>query len=440
MKSATFCKSILLSVSLILASSAFAATTNSFQIGNPVTVNGTALKPGDYTVKWDGNAPNVELSILQGTHLKAKVTARLVELKAPAEKTEAIEQENTGRANTLTGIQFQGKTTTLEFGGSEASAGVLLVANQGDADLGIVDPHSAQQVARIVEGGTTGHEVAVSLDGKTAYVPIYGDSSVGEAGTDGRDLVAIDIASRKVVGHLDFGHGVRPHCAVMNPQDGMLYVTTELDQTVTIIDPKTLQVVGVIPTGQEQSHMLVISHDGRFGYTANVSAGTVSVLDIPARKLLSVIPVSTKVQRISISADDKWVFTADQAKPQLAVIDTATNKLKTWISIAAPGYGTASTLDGRWLLVCVPGASQVSVVDLRTLQVIRTISVPKVPHEIVISFDDKTAYVSCIRSKKVAAIDLSDWSVKSLIDAGDSVDGMAWAAPVAIQQIVNAAR
>ena len=73
MKSATFCKSILLSVSLLLASSAFAATTYSFQIGNPVNVNGTALKPGDYTVKWDGNGPNVELSILQGSRLKAKV-------------------------------------------------------------------------------------------------------------------------------------------------------------------------------------------------------------------------------------------------------------------------------------------------------------------------------------------------------------------------------
>jgi DNA-binding beta-propeller fold protein YncE len=210
----------------------------------------------------------------------------------------------------------------------------------------------------------------------------------------------------------------------------LLYVTTELDKTVTIIDPKTLHIVGVIPTGQEQSHMLVTSRDGRFGYTANVSAGSVSVLDIPGRKLISVIPVSTKVQRISISVDDKWVFTADQAKPQLAVIDTATNKVKTWIPIAAPGYGTASTLDGRWLLVCVPDASQVSVVDLNTLQVVRTIAVPRVPHEIVISPDDKTAYVSCIRTKKVAAINLSDWSVKSLIEAGESVDGMAWAARI----------
>jgi YVTN family beta-propeller protein len=429
MKFATFSKSIVLSLSLILAWSAFAATKDTFQIGNPVTVNGTVLKPGEYIVQWDGNGPNVVLSILQGKKEMAKGMARLVELTAPAGKNEAIERENTGEANTLTGIRFQGKTAALELEAEAAgTTGVLLVANQGDADLGIVDPNSAQQVARIVEGGTTGHEVAVSLDGKTAYVPIYGDSSVGEAGTDGRDMVAIDIASRKVVGHLDFGHGVRPHCAVMNPKDGLLYVTTELDQTVTIIDPKTLQVVGVIPTGQEQSHMLVISHDGRFGYTANVSAGTVSVLDVPGRKLLSVIPVSTKVQRISISADDKRVFTADQAKPQLAVIDTTTNKVKTWIPIAAPGYGTASSLDGRWLLVCVPDASQVSVVDLKTLQVVRTVAVPRVPHEIVISPDDKTAYVSCIRTKKIAAINLSDWSIKSLIDAGESVDGMAWAA------------
>ena len=53
----------------------------------------------------------------------------------------------------------------------------------------------------------------------------------------------------------------------------MLYVTTELDKTVSIIDPKTLKIVGSVPTGQEQSHMLVLSRDGSRGYTANVGPG-----------------------------------------------------------------------------------------------------------------------------------------------------------------------
>jgi len=65
-------------------------------------------------------------------------------------------------------------------GNAETGPGFLLAVNQGEATLGIVDPQAGKQVATIAEGGVTGHEVAVSLDGKTAYVPIYGDSSVGK--------------------------------------------------------------------------------------------------------------------------------------------------------------------------------------------------------------------------------------------------------------------
>jgi YVTN family beta-propeller protein len=313
-------------------------------------------------------------------------------------------------------------------GNAETGRGLLLAVNQGEATLGIVDPQAGKQVATIAEGGVTGHEVATSLDGKFAYVPIYGDSSVGDPGSDGRELVVIDIGSRKVVQRFDFGHGVRPHCVVMNPNDGLLYVTTELDHTITIIDPKTLKLVGTIPTGQAESHMLVLFHDGRFGYTANVGPGTVSVLDLKARKLISVVPVSGKTQRISISVDDRTVFTADQTKPRLAVIDTATNKLKTWISLSASGYGTATTRDGRWILVAMQSTSQVAVIDLQTSQVVRTIDVPPAPHEIFISPNNDVAYVSCTKSGKIAAISLADWSIKNLIPAGNRVDGLGWAA------------
>jgi DNA-binding beta-propeller fold protein YncE len=313
-------------------------------------------------------------------------------------------------------------------GNAETGRGLLLAVNQGEATLGIVDPQAGKQVATIAEGGVTGHEVATSLDGKFAYVPIYGDSSVGDPGSDGRELVVIDIGSRKVVQRFDFGHGVRPHCAVMNPNDGLLYVTTELDRSITIIDPKTLKLVGTIPTGQAESHMLVLSHDGRFGYTANVGPGTVSVLDLKARKLISVVPVSGKTQRISISVDDRTVFTADQTKPRLAVIDTATNKLKTWISLSASGYGTATTRDGRWILVAMQSTSQVAVIDLQTSQVVRKIDVPPAPHEIFISPNNDVAYVSCTKSGKIAAISLADWSIKNLIPAGNRVDGLGWAA------------
>jgi DNA-binding beta-propeller fold protein YncE len=305
----------------------------------------------------------------------------------------------------------------------------LLVVNQGDVDVSIVDPAAARQVATVAENvtGVHGHEVAASPDGRWAYVPIYGSTGVGKPGIDGHEMLVVDLASHKVSGHLDFGHNVRPHDPVYDPVSGMLYVTTELDKTVTVINPKTLKIVGSIPTGQVQSHMLAVSKDGKRGYTANVGPGTVSVLDMVGRKTVAVIPVSGMVQRIALSADDKTVFTADQTKPQLAVIDTATNKVKGWVPLAGTAYGTAATKDGRWLLVTVPSVNQVAVVDLNTLKVVRSITVPSTPQEILARPDGKVAYVSCNASGKVAAIDLGQWKVQSLIDAGKGADGLGWA-------------
>lgn len=308
-----------------------------------------------------------------------------------------------------------------------ASSGWLLVANKGDHALGIIDPGGNQQSAEVPEGGITGHEVIASPDGKTAYVPIYGNSGVGKPGTDGTKLAVIDLESRRVTSDVDFGHGVRPHCPMFGPKDGLLYVTTELNKTVSIIDPRTLKIVGSIPTDQPESHMLILSHDGRRGYTANVGPGTVSVLDIQARKTLKVIPISHETQRISITPDDKLVFTADQTKPQLAVIDTGSDTVTHWIPLPGLGYGTAPTHDGRWLIVAVPTVNKVAIVDLTSLNVVHTIDVPKAPQEVLVRPDDKVAYVSCDSSHQIAAINIPDWNVEKLIDAGKGADGLAWA-------------
>lgn len=312
--------------------------------------------------------------------------------------------------------------------GGSTSRGLLLVANKAAHTVGIIDPQSGQQIATIAEGGITGHELVASPDGKTAYVPIYGDSGVGKPGTDGNNIVVMDIASRKIVGNVDFGHGVRPHCAAFGPQDGLLYVSTEIDKSISLIDPHTLKIVGSISTGQPESHMFVIAPDGRHAYTANVGPGTISVLDLEKRKMIEVIPISPQIQRISISVDGRRVFTSDQTKPQLAVVDTSTNKVNAWVPLPAPGYGSAPTPDGHSLVIAIPPANKVAVVDLDTMKVTHTIDVPASPQEVLVRPDGRVAYVSCDASHKVAVIRVSDWTVEKLIDAGAGTDGLAWAA------------
>jgi hypothetical protein len=116
MKFATVSKSLVLGLALLLASSAFAGTKANLQINNPVSVNGTTLKAGDYKVQWEGAGPNVELSILHGKDVVAKVPARVIELQAPAASDAAVTRTNGSGPNTLAGLRFEGKKFAIELG------------------------------------------------------------------------------------------------------------------------------------------------------------------------------------------------------------------------------------------------------------------------------------------------------------------------------------
>jgi hypothetical protein len=70
---ATLRKSLVLGMVLLLCASAFAANKGNLRLDDPVTVNGTTTtKPGDYKVQWEGNGPNVDLSLTQGKNMIAK--------------------------------------------------------------------------------------------------------------------------------------------------------------------------------------------------------------------------------------------------------------------------------------------------------------------------------------------------------------------------------
>jgi YVTN family beta-propeller protein len=310
---------------------------------------------------------------------------------------------------------------------SNANTGLLLVVNKGNRTLSIVDPEAGRQLAAVPVKGITGHEVAASPDGRTAWVPIYGDSGVGRPGSDGRTISVVDLNTRSVIASIDLGAPTRPHGAVFGPTDGRLYVTAELTRSIKVIDPTTRKVVDSIPTGEPESHMLVISSDGKRGYTSNVGAGTISAIDLRSKKVLAVIPVSRIVQRIAISTDDHWVFTADQTTPQVVIIDTQTNTVKRRFPLTDVGFGMTPTHDGRRLLITHPSSDSVSVLDLHSMKVDQVIHTPASPQEILIRPDDQVAYISCDQSKQIAVVNLRSLQIERLIDVGAGADGLAWA-------------
>ncbi|MFZ0864232.1 MAG: hypothetical protein ABR881_02110 [Candidatus Sulfotelmatobacter sp.] len=118
MKFATVSKSVVMGLAVLLASSAFAATKASLNLQSPATINGTKLKAGDYKLEWDGSGPNVEVSIVQGKNVLAKVPAKVVDLNSPAPNSAAIVKMNGDGTSTLAGARFEGKKFALEIGES----------------------------------------------------------------------------------------------------------------------------------------------------------------------------------------------------------------------------------------------------------------------------------------------------------------------------------
>ncbi|HET8921675.1 MAG TPA: hypothetical protein VFN26_01620 [Candidatus Acidoferrum sp.] len=306
------------------------------------------------------------------------------------------------------------------------SSGLLVVANQKEHTVLIVDPDKRAELAKIVVG-VNGHEVIVSKDGLFAYVPIYGNSGVGRPGTDGSTIDVVDLEKRKLSATIDLGKPLRPHRAEFGP-DGLLYVTAELANAVDVLDPATRKVIAEIPTGQEQSHMLVISPDGRRGYTANVGAGSVSVLDLVNRSLVTTIPVAKMVQRISMTPDGLQVFTHDQGAARIAVIETATNKITGWIGLPAPAYASEPTPDGRELLALSP-SGKLFVIDLASRNVRESFDIPASNGEILISPDAKFAFASCPQAGIIEILDLGANKLESPITLTPGVDGLAWMSP-----------
>jgi DNA-binding beta-propeller fold protein YncE len=256
-----------------------------------------------------------------------------------------------------------------------AQTGTLVVVNQKLHAVDLVDPQTGK-LLRTISVGVNGHEIALSPDTHTAYVPIYSNTGVGKPGTNGRTIDVLDLPSAKVVKEIDLGHPVRPHKVLLAP-DGMLYVSAELDQAIEIVDPVKGLVVAQIPTGAEASHIFAVNREWTRAYTANVLAGSVSVLDLKTRKLIKVIPLTKRVQRMAISNDGRYAFTSDNELPRVAVIDTRTNALKEWVPVTGIPYVTQPTADGKYLVAAAAvdgGKGVLNVIDLKTLKVMRVIA------------------------------------------------------------------
>ena len=117
-------KMIVLTFALLLSTSLFAASSGSLNLTQPVQLNGTQIKPGNYKVTWEGTGPEVTVSVMKGKEVVAKAPAHVKELGKNPGADASLLQKNSDGSTSLNGIRFGSKKISLEFSEETAAAGM----------------------------------------------------------------------------------------------------------------------------------------------------------------------------------------------------------------------------------------------------------------------------------------------------------------------------
>ena len=208
---------------------------------------------------------------------------------------------------------------------TNGARGLIAVDKRGTKVL-FLDPVSYETEVVLEDFSRTAHELLVVPETGLAYVPIFGDGVHGRNPNPGHLLCIIDLAKRAHVGDIDLRPLIAPHTLKLGP-DGFIYITCENSAVVAVIDRASHKVVDAINSGSTNGHRLIISPDGQRLYTENEEDATVSVIDLPKRKLLGKIATPRPLAGIAISADGRTVVAVDDIEPALFLIDTASEQV-----------------------------------------------------------------------------------------------------------------
>ena len=126
MKSSLFSKIMTLATVTLLIAGAYAAGPvhkGNLQVNDAVQLNGKQLAPGNYTVTWQGEGPNVDLRISRGNKEVATAEAKIVQLDKKAGE-DAAEVNSASGTRELTALRFAGSKLQLDLvGGGSAHGG-----------------------------------------------------------------------------------------------------------------------------------------------------------------------------------------------------------------------------------------------------------------------------------------------------------------------------
>jgi YVTN family beta-propeller protein len=328
----------------------------------------------------------------------------------------------------------------------------ILVLEKEQNTLVIVDPVNLTIVAR-VPAGSNPHEVAVSDDGKIAYISNYSGNNT---------ISRVDLVAQKPLTPIDLGAMRSPHG--LEFVSGKLFFTAEDAKIVGHYDPATDKIDWIVGTGQDRTQMVIASKDLKTILTSNVSSGTISVITQvapgqgrgpggpggppPGRGSaggpggpppgrgpgggapdwqVTNIPVGHGSEGFDLTPDGKELWVANAQDKTISVIDLAAKK----VVATLPSTGNANrlkiTLDGKYAFVSDLGGTDMLIIDVATRKPFKTMKMGASSEGLLMAPDGMHVYTTLNDHDSMAVIDLKTFTVTGEVKTGRGPDGLAWA-------------
>jgi YVTN family beta-propeller protein len=261
-----------------------------------------------------------------------------------------------------------------------------------------------------VRVGAHPHEMAISPDGKYAYVTDNGTMRIEHPGSGGNTVSIIDIAARKRVGTISTGKYRRPHGISVDWRTGYIAVTAEAPDRILHIDPRDRKVIRHFDTLGRTSHMVTLP-PGRSGaeyaFVSNSGMATVSVVQLTTGQVKS-IPTGERPEGSVLSKDGRELFVCNRESASITIIDVERQAAIGEIKTGKGPVRIGITPDGTTLIYALMHEGKIEFADVSRRRPVAQVGVEGQPISLSISPDGQYALAAAEEKDTVFIVSIPE--------------------------------